>query len=122
MTNSQTETTDGLLVAELQESGIEVKSVYDLVNTSQPYSSAYPILVRHLKLSHDRATREGIIRALTVKDAGPIAEAVLFAEFQVERDPILKWVLANALQTVMPYKKRKKFPEISKALKYKNAP
>jgi hypothetical protein len=73
-------------------------------------------------LQHDPRIREGIIRALTVKDAGPEAENALLQELETENDRLMRWVIANALQTIIPYKRRTKFPQIADALKYKNAP
>jgi hypothetical protein len=103
------------ILAEFLAAGVRVKDVGDLVNTSAPYRELYPILVRHLDLPHDRSIRECIIRSLTMKDARDIAEAALMRHFQSESDPHLRWVLASALKTVMPYHKRKKFPEIAHA-------
>jgi hypothetical protein len=100
------------LVAELQSLGFSVNSVYDFVSTSAGYAAAYPILVRHLRILHHPRIREGITRALTVKDGGPTVIAALFAEFESETDPILKWTFANALKTAMPYRDRKRHPEI----------
>ena len=61
--------------------------------------------------------REGIIRALTVKDGGVLVEDGLFHQFQIENDKDIKWVLENALKSAMPYNKRKKRTEIE--LNYK---
>lgn len=119
---TQTDTKETLLVAELRQCGLDVSSVYDLVNTSQSHSNAYPVLVRHLELRHDSRIREGIIRALTVRDAGEEVESALLSEFKTETDPTLKWVLANALRTVMPYRKRKQFPEIAEVFALRSEP
>ncbi len=83
--NEQAPNSEELLVRELRGVGIEVQSIYDLVNTSKPYSRAYPILVRHLRLSHDTRTREGIIRALTVKEAGPAARLLYWKSSKQRR-------------------------------------
>jgi hypothetical protein len=103
------------LLAEFLAAGVRAKDVADLVNTSAPFSELYPILVRHLDLSHEQSIRESIIRALTMKDARDVAEDALLRHFQHEKNPYLRWVLANALKTVMPYHKRKKIPEIAHA-------
>ena len=57
------------LVEELRESGFEVDSAWDLVNTSTPYPRALPILVKHLERPYPDRVREGIARALAVGDA-----------------------------------------------------
>jgi len=108
--------------------GYEVDSVWDLVNNrphpfletnfSGEYTKAYPVLIRHLQVPHVSAIREGVIRALTVKDGGKEVENALLDAFNEEKEPSLKWVLSNALKTAMPYHRRKKMPEI--ATTYKN--
>jgi hypothetical protein len=114
------------LVHEIRESGYDIDSVWDLVNnTPHPilerrflgeYPDAYPILVRHLFVPHRKEIREGIIRALTVKDAGPEVESTLLECFQSETDENMRWVIANALHTVMPHHRCKQYPEIKAVL------
>ncbi len=60
------------LVAELKAVGVDVESVWDLVNTDTPYPSALPILIRYLEAGDlpDRVL-EGVGRALAV---GPAIE------------------------------------------------
>jgi hypothetical protein len=58
------------ILLELAGVGIEVRSVWDLVNTSTPYPDALPILMRHLQAGRypDRVM-ESLARALAVKPA-----------------------------------------------------
>lgn len=115
------------LVAEVRAAGYDIGSVYDLVNNEPhpvlarrfvgPYPDAYPVLVRHLGVPHGKAIRAGVIRALTVRDGGPDVAAALFAAFGREEDPGLRWVLANALRVAMPYRQRRRHPEIAAAFK-----
>ena len=60
------------IVAELRAVGVEVASVWDLVNTDVPYPSALPVLARYLEDGElpDRVL-EGLGRALAV---GPAVE------------------------------------------------
>ena len=114
------------LVADIRATGYDVDSVYDLVNNDPhpfltrrftgPYPAAYSVLLLHLELPYSRPIREGIIRALTVKDGGPEVQGALLRAFQTEPDPQLRWVLANALRTAMPYHRRNKHPQIAEAL------
>jgi len=116
-----------MMVAEMRRLGYDIDSVWDLVNSTPhpnlvrrfvgPYERAYPILMRHLDVPHHAAVREGIIRALTVKDGGRTVEAALLREFERETDPMLMWVLANALRTAMPYHRRRKHPAIGQTIK-----
>jgi hypothetical protein len=69
------------ILAELREIGWNVNSVWDLVNTSTPYTEAIPTLLKHLLLSYSDRTREGIARALAVPDAR-YAWPILVAEYR----------------------------------------
>ena len=59
------------LVADLKEVGAPVtESVYDLVNTSEPYPQALPVLMKHLEArGYPPVIMEGIGRALAVRDS-----------------------------------------------------
>jgi len=88
------------LVEALNRNGFEVESVWDLVNTKATYAGAIPILVEHLGAEHHPRTKEGIVRALTVKEARGLATSALIDEYKKsdDEDPSgFKWVVANAL-------------------------
>jgi hypothetical protein len=58
------------IVVELQLVGCNVKSVWDLVNTSDPYPAALPVLMSHLeKGGYPGPVMESLGRALAVKPA-----------------------------------------------------
>jgi len=60
------------LVQALAEVGLEVESVWDLVNRpARHYPEAVPVLLDHLQRPYPDAIRDGIARALTVADARP---------------------------------------------------
>ena len=109
-------TDEAELRAELAAVGYPIASVYDFINPctgfSGNYSSAYPLLVRHLHVPHHPNIREGIIRALTVQDGGPLVWQALLDEFHSEEGEILKWVLANALSVALPETERGKHPQV----------
>jgi len=115
------------LVREIRALGYDLDSVWDLVNNSPhpflerrfvgPYDRAYGVLVAHLEVQHHPKIREGIIRALTVRDGGEGVASALFREFEREPMQELRWALANALRTAMPYRRRRKHPAIARALK-----
>jgi hypothetical protein len=119
------------IAAEVAQAGYAISSVWDFVNNTPhpllsrpftgPYERAYPILVRHLRVPHHERVREGIIRALTVKDGGPQVADALLAEFVSEQNQSLRWVLANALKHAMPLKQRKQHPEIALVHQRKSA-
>jgi hypothetical protein len=57
------------LTEELRAAGFGVDSAWGLVNTSTPYPEALPILLKHLERPYPDRVREGIARALAVRDA-----------------------------------------------------
>lgn len=57
------------LVDELRAAGYQVQSAWDLVNTPGSYPTAVPILLAHLPRPYPAAVREGIARALAVREA-----------------------------------------------------
>lgn len=58
------------IIEELSLAGIQVESVWDLVNTSEPYPAALPVLLDHLeKGGYPDRVMEGLGRALAVKPA-----------------------------------------------------
>jgi hypothetical protein len=70
------------LLRELAAVGVRISTVWDLVNTSAPYTAALPILLDHLKRPYSDGTREGIARALAVRATRPIGWSVLVDEFE----------------------------------------
>jgi hypothetical protein len=58
------------IVAALHRAGIDVDSVWDLVNTSEPYPDALPVLMDHLERGgYPDRVMESLGRALAVKPA-----------------------------------------------------
>lgn len=58
------------IVADLSTIGVQVDSVWDLVNTSDPYPAALPVLVEHLERGgYPDRVMESLGRALAVKPA-----------------------------------------------------
>ena len=88
----------------LLEVGIEVDSVYDLVNTSMSYPEAIHPLIEHLKNIQDVNIKEGIIRALTVKEAKGIANNILFEIYNKTNEIAnsgIRWVIGNAFMVII---------------------
>lgn len=56
------------LVKALGKAGTRVNSVWDLVNTSEPYPKALPVLIEHLTGDYHPKILAGIARALAVRD------------------------------------------------------
>ena len=85
----------------LAKVGLEVDSIYDLVNTKKPYPEAIPVLLELLRRPFSNARiKEGIIRALTVKEAKGKAAPALLGQFTKTSDPLLRWAIGNAISVV----------------------
>lgn len=86
------------IIRDLAAVGHEVGSVYDLVNTATSYPAAIPVLLDHLPRPYHPRIRQGIARALTVKEARGLAGEVLLRELRrSDEDHDTRWTLANAL-------------------------
>jgi hypothetical protein len=59
------------LLSDIKAAGFNVTSVYDLVNTTEPYDAIIPVLLRHIRLPYPSVILEGIARALGVKAVRP---------------------------------------------------
>ena len=57
------------IVSELQEVGIQINVLPDLIKRSVPYPTAIPILLKHLVQRYSDVTRETLARILAVPDA-----------------------------------------------------
>jgi hypothetical protein len=91
------------LVSDLKTLGVLVNSVWDLVNTSDQYPVAIPMLTRHLSMPYSQRTKEGIARALTVPYGGSETLRAVVKEFNRQNansETSLKWVLGNAIGTI----------------------
>jgi HEAT repeat protein len=94
------------LVTALNDAGVQVKSVWDLVNTKRAYPLAIPVLITHLRYPYPWRIREGIARALTTKIAGNDAYTALVRAFkqlpesQDNNQNEFKWALGNAISIV----------------------
>ena len=63
------------IVADLRAARVDVESVWDLVNTSEPYPDALPILLNHLQRGgYPDRVMESLGRALAVNPAAPAWE------------------------------------------------
>jgi hypothetical protein len=70
------------LLRDLAKLGIEVRSVYDLVNDTVSYEQAIPLLLDHLRRRYPDAIREGIARALGIPATRPLGWRVLVDEYR----------------------------------------
>jgi len=75
------------IVADLRAEGVDVESVWDLVNTAEPYPAALPVLMEHLERGgYPERVMESLGRALAVKPSVTFWER-LKAHYLAPRDP-----------------------------------
>jgi HEAT repeat protein len=87
------------LLEELHSLDYEITSVWDLVNSDVEYSSAIPVLVKHLQYEYPSPVREGIARALAVPWANCVWPRVVRL-YRDERDQRVKAGLGAALSAM----------------------
>lgn len=88
------------IIVDLEKVGLKVGSVWDLVNSSASYPEAIVVLLDHLRRPYHVRIRNGIIRALTVREARGVAGGDILRELRHETDSENRWALANALTLV----------------------
>ncbi|GGH22208.1 HEAT repeat domain-containing protein [Mucilaginibacter phyllosphaerae] len=91
------ETSD--LISELKEVGYDFNDVWQMVNTKKPYPKAIRILLKYLPKDYHDKNKEGIVRALTVKEAVGIASPLLIVEYNKtpKNKLALRWAIGNAI-------------------------
>lgn len=90
--------------SELAKIGIGVNDIYDLVNTDKPYPTAVPVLLSLLQEGIEHiGVKEGVVRALAVKEAIGKASPVLIAEYnRTPKDKmLLRWAIGNTIYTTV---------------------
>lgn len=87
------------LLADLARAGRAVVSVWDLVNTREPYPEAIGVLLDHLERSYPEPVRDGIARALAVREAR-FAWGRLVHLFRREKNGQVKDGLAVAISAM----------------------
>lgn len=94
-------------IRDLAAVGIAAESPWDLVNTSERYPAAIPLLIEWLGRAeevpaHERSQfREGLVRSLAVREARGVAAKALVSEFHrpgVSRG--YRWTVGMALEAV----------------------
>ncbi|HLX47908.1 MAG TPA: HEAT repeat domain-containing protein [Streptosporangiaceae bacterium] len=103
-------TTPPELISDLQNAGVPVSDLWELVNGKTAYRAAIPVLLDWLGAVDTRVPEpdrrkvtEGLVRALTVPAARPAAAPALIRAFRTADDPSglgLRWAIGNALSVV----------------------
>lgn len=91
------------LINELKVIGIDIQSIWDLVNTKSNYKPAIPILVEHLSKPYHIKNKEGIVRALAVKEAKGVACRAIIDEYnKAPKDNFhYRWTFGNTMAVIM---------------------
>lgn len=91
------------LVDDLVKAGLNVKSSWDLVNSSKSYRNAIPILIEHLSKPYHLKNKEGIARALAVKEAKGVACRPIIEEYKKtpKDEQNLRWVYGNTMEVII---------------------
>ncbi|MEA3135051.1 MAG: hypothetical protein QOG17_2897 [Gammaproteobacteria bacterium] len=87
------------VVEELRAAGVQVSSVWDLVNATNTYPQSLPILLKHLQREYPDAVRDGIARALAVPSA-KFAWPLVVKLYRQEHGNRTKQGLAVALSNI----------------------
>jgi|GEM_PF-2544630 len=89
------------LIRDLHDLGIKISSVWDLVNTKLSYPEAIAALGKHLVLDCHIRIKEGIVRALAVKEAkGKFTAELINLYSQLANNKTnesLRWAIGNTL-------------------------
>ncbi|MGB4415556.1 MAG: HEAT repeat domain-containing protein [Paludibacter sp.] len=91
------------LIDALVEAGLNVTSSWDLVNTKSSYKVAIPILVEHLPKPYHIKNKEGIVRALAVKEAKGVACRAIIDEYhRAPKDDFnYRWTFGNTMAVII---------------------
>lgn len=91
------------LLNEIKENGLEIDSIWDLVNTQQSYPEAIEPLRKHLSGNYHIRNKEGIIRALGVKESGMKEIIALLNEYGKFDDENYNFSVALSIHNIMKF-------------------
>lgn len=104
-TNEARPTAAEQLRRRLRNVGVDIDDVWELVEADAPSPTAIPFLLEALNqsLPEEAEFREGVVRALSIKDARPVAAPALVHEMRRQQqhdDLLVLWAFGNALSIV----------------------
>jgi hypothetical protein len=103
------------LLADLAAVAVGVADVWDLVNTSEAYPTAIPVLLEHLHGDYEEGILEGMARALAATDAAPFWDEVM--ELFRASDPDHVRIYQGLGVALSGMATRSLLPEVRKALR-----
>lgn len=104
------------LIQELRKKDIIISNVWDLVNTKANYKNGFDILIHHLSKSYHNKTKEGIVRALAVKEVPQIVNSILVEQYhKTSKDnKTLRWAIGNTVYNTITENYKDKIIDIVK--------
>jgi HEAT repeat protein len=90
--------------SELAKVGVFVNDIYDLVNSDKHYPAAVPVLLDLLQEGIEfEGIKEGVIRALAIKEAIGKASPILLDEYNKlpKNKSLLRWAIGNTIYTTI---------------------
>lgn len=110
---------------EIREKGWNIETEYDLVNTKESYPELIPILSKYLDANFNRRILEGIVRALTIKEARGIGLPAklldLYDKVPMESEyQGFRWAISNAIWFTVTKKDKDIVPRIQKIINNPN--
>ena len=93
------------LLEEIKNNGLIINNIYDLVNTNKSYSEAIEPLRKHLSAKYHIKNKEGIIRALGVKESGMKEIKALIDEYDKFQTDNYKFCIALSVHNILKHYK-----------------
>ncbi|MFC3356023.1 hypothetical protein [Sphingobacterium zeae] len=100
------------LMREIELKGLKINSIWDLVNMKSSYPDIIDILKKHLSRKYHNKNKEGIIRALGVKDTDIDIVSTLLKEYRLASDKGIKDAIILTIYNILRSKTAK---QLSKA-------
>jgi hypothetical protein len=109
-----------------ERTGLSVKSIFDFVNAKTTPRLAIPVMVQCLPSVKEKWIKEGMVRALSIKDARGLADEVMIEQFNAIDSGAtglqgLKWSIGNALSVIATNSIAGELIEITKDRKHGKA-
>lgn len=104
------------LIQELRKKDIIISNIWDLVNTKGNYKNGFNILIDHLSKPYHNKTKEGIVRALAVKEVPQIVNSILLEEYHKtpKDNKTLRWAIGNTIYNTITENYKDKIIDIVK--------
>ncbi|AZB25147.1 MULTISPECIES: hypothetical protein [Bacteroidota] len=96
------------LLQEIELKGVKASNIWDLVNTRSPYPEVIDILTAHLTKDYHNKNKEGIIRALGVREAGVGVAQLLLRAYCDTNDKGVKDAILLSIYNILKSKTAKK--------------